>query len=470
MTEFTWFQAKIKIEIEKLCVYYWIALYLVLTFRYGRDIGESNKEMACYPSLVVSCRVLTEFTWFQAKIKIEIEKLCVYYWIALYLVLTFKYRRDRGESSMKVACYTSLVVSCRVLTEFTLFQAKIKIKIEKLCVYYWIALYLVLTFRYGRDIGESNRKVAFHPSLVVSCRVLTKFTWFQAKIKIEIEKLCVYYWIALYLVLTFRYGRDIGESSRKVACQPSLVVSCRVLTEFTWFQAKIKIEIEKLCVYYWIALYLVLTFRYGRDIGESNKEMTCYPSLVVSCRVLTEFTWFQAKIKIEIEKLCVYYWIALYLVLTFKYRRDRGESSMKVACYTSLVVSCRVLTEFTLFQAKIKIKIEKLCVYYWIALYLVLTFRYGRDIGESSRKVACQPSLVVSCRVLTEFTWFQAKIKIEVKKLCVYYWIALYLVLTFRYRRDIGESSRKVACHPSLVVSCRVLLNLRDFKRKSKLK
>ena len=156
-------------------------------------------------------------------------------------------------------------------------------------------MYLVLTFRYGRDIGESSRKVACHPSLVVSCWVLTEFTWFQAKIKIEIENLCVYYWISLCLVLTLGYGRDIEESSRKVACHPSLVVSCRVLTEFTWSQAKIKIEIEKLCVYYWIALYLALTFRYGRDIGESNKEMACYPSLVVSCRVLTEFTWFQAK-------------------------------------------------------------------------------------------------------------------------------------------------------------------------------
>ena len=188
------------------------------------------------------------------------------------MVLTFTYGQDIGESIRNVACHPSLVVPCRILTEFTWFQAKIKIKIEKLCVYYWIALYLVLTFRYGRDIGESNRKVAFHPSLVVSCRVLTKFTWFQAKIKIEIEKLCVYYWISLRLVLTFTYGRDIGESSRKVAYHPSIVVPCRVLTEFRWFQAKIKVEIEKLCVYYWISLRLVLTFTYGRDIGESSRE------------------------------------------------------------------------------------------------------------------------------------------------------------------------------------------------------
>ena len=146
-------------------------------------------------------------------------------------------------------------------------------EIENLCVYYWIALYLILTFRYRQHIGESSRKVAYHPSLVVPCRVLTEFRWFQAKIKMEIEKLCVYYWIALYLVLTFTYGRDIGESIRKVAYHPSLVVPCRVLTEFTWFQAKIKIEIEKLCVYYWISLYLVLTFRCGRDIRESSRKV-----------------------------------------------------------------------------------------------------------------------------------------------------------------------------------------------------
>ena len=289
------------------------------------------------------------------------------------------------------------------------FKRKSKIEIENLCVYYWIAFYLILTFRCRRDIGESSRKVACHPSLVLPCRVLTEFTWCQEKVKIEIENLCVYYWIALYLIWTFRYGRDIRESSRKVACHPSLVVPCGVLTEFTWFHAKIKIEIENLCVYYWIALYLILTFRYGRDIGESSRKVACHPSLVVSCRVLTEFTWFQAKTKIEIENLCVYYWIALYLILTFRYGRDIWESSRKLACHPSLVVWCRFLTEFTWFKAKIEI--ENLCVYYWIALYLIWTFRYGRDIGESSRKVACHPSLVVWCRFLTEFTWFQSKIK-----------------------------------------------------------
>ena len=188
------------------------------------------------------------------------------------------------------------------MTEFTWFQAKIKIEIEKLCVYYWIALYLVLTFRYGRDIGESSRKVAYHPSLVVPCRVLTEFTWFHAKIKIEIENLCVYYWIALYLILTFRYIRHIRESSRKVAYHPFLVVPCRVLTEFTWFHAKIKMEIENLSVYYWISFYLILTFRFGRYIRESSRKVAYYPFLVAPCRVLTEFTWFQAKVKIGNRK------------------------------------------------------------------------------------------------------------------------------------------------------------------------
>ena len=127
---------------------------------------------------------------------------------------------------------------CRVLTEFAWFQAKIKIEIEKICAYNWISLCLVLTFTYGRDIGESSRKVAYHPSLVVPCRVLTEFRWFQAKIKIEIEKLCVYYWISLRLVFTFTYGRDIRESSRKVAYHPSIVVPCRVLTEFSVISSK----------------------------------------------------------------------------------------------------------------------------------------------------------------------------------------------------------------------------------------
>ena len=179
--------------------------------------------------------------------------------------------------------------------------------IENLNVYYGIALYLVLTFSYGQDIGESIRKVAYHPSLVAPCRVLTEFTWFQAKIKIEMENLCIYYWIALYLVLTFRYGQDIEESSRKVTFPTSLVVPCRVLTEFTSFHAKIKMEIENLSVYYWIALYFVLTFIYGRDIKKSIRKVAYHPSLVAPCRVLTEFTLFQAKIKMEIENLCIYY-------------------------------------------------------------------------------------------------------------------------------------------------------------------
>ena len=98
---------------------------------------------------------------------------------------------------------------------------------------------MVLTFRYGRDIAKSSRKVACHPAVVGSCRVLIKFTQCQTKIKIEIEKLCVYYWISLCLVLTFRYGQNIAVSSR--TCPYALVVSCRVLAEFTWFQAKIKI-------------------------------------------------------------------------------------------------------------------------------------------------------------------------------------------------------------------------------------
>ena len=124
-----------------------------------------------------------------------------------------------------------LVVPCRVLTEFTLFQAKIKIEIENLCVYYWIALYLVLTFTYGRDMGESSRKVAYHPSLVVPCRVLTEFTWFQAKIKIEIEKLCVYYWIALYLVLTFKIRTRYRRIKQKSGI--SSFSSC-AMSSFDW--------------------------------------------------------------------------------------------------------------------------------------------------------------------------------------------------------------------------------------------
>ena len=130
--------------------------------------------------------------------------------------------------------------------------------------------------------------MACHPSLVVPCWVLTEFTWFHAKIKIEIEKLCVYYWISLCLVLTFRYGRDIGESSRKVAYHPSLVVPCRVLTEFTWFQAKIKIEIENLCVYYWIALYLSLNF-YIRTTYRRIKQKSGISSFY-SC-AMSSFDW-----------------------------------------------------------------------------------------------------------------------------------------------------------------------------------
>ena len=464
----TWFQAKIKTEIEKLRVYYWMSLYLVLTIRYGQDIAESSRKVACYSALVAPCRVLSEFTWLQAKMKIEIEKLCVYYWISWYSISTFRYGQDVAESSRKVACHPALIAPCRALTEFTWFQVKIKIEIEKLTVYYWISLYSISTFRYGQDIAESSRKVACHPAVVASYRVLIEFTWLQAKIKIEIEKLCVYYWISLYSISTFRYGQDIAESSRKVACHPALIAPCRALTEFTWFQVKIKIEIEKLTVYYWISLYSISTFRYGQDIAESSRKVACHPAVVASYRVLIEFTWLQAKIKIEIEKLCVYYWISLYSISTFRYGQDIAESSRKVACHPALIAPCRALTEFTWFQVKIKIEIEKLTVYYWISLYSISTFRYGQDIAESSRKVACHPAVVASYRVLIEFTWLQAKIKIEIEKLCVYYWMFLYLVFTFWYGQDIAESSRKVACHSALVAPCRVLTEFTWFKAKIK--
>ena len=206
-----------------------------------------------------------------------------------------------------MAFYPALFVSCRVLTELTWFQVKIKIEIEKLDVYYWISLYSVLTFRYGQDIAESSRKVACHPTPVAPWGVLAEFTWFQAKMKIEIEKFCVYNWISLYSILTSRYGWDIAESSRKVACYSALVAPCRVLSEFTWFKAKIKTEIEKICVYNGISLYLVLAFRYGQEIAESSRKVSCHLALVASCLTLTDFTWFQAKLRIEIEKFCVYH-------------------------------------------------------------------------------------------------------------------------------------------------------------------
>ena len=155
---------------------------------------------------------------------------------------------------------------------------------------------MVLTFRYGRDIGESSRKVAYHPSLVVPCRVLTEFTWFQAKIKIEIENLCVYYWIALYLIWTFRIRTSYMRIKQKSGI-PSF--SSSAMSSFDWIYVisskNQNWNRKKICVYNWIALYLVWTFRYGRDIWESSRKVAYHPSLVVWCRVLAEFTWFQAK-------------------------------------------------------------------------------------------------------------------------------------------------------------------------------
>ena len=171
-----------------------------------------------------------------------------------------------------------------------------------------------------------------------------------------------------------------------------------------WFQAKIKIEKENLCVYYWIALYMDLTFRYGRDIVESSRDVACHPSVVVWCRVLTEFTWYFSEYQNWNKKSLRLLWNRFVFGLNFniRMRYRRIKQKMCMPSFSSFVMSS--FDWIYVISSENQIEIENLCVYYWIALYLVLTFRYGRDIGESSRKVACHPSLVVWCRVLTEFT------------------------------------------------------------------